>query len=212
MYLAQTIDETLESKRSKLVGWNGYYTVTSALNRAFGQKDLKFRFETFDFIDKDDYSVSGLYDMFDDVKYIILNFSGKTIDFRLQPNEWKRFKFLVSQVIQHETIHQVQWLHRDPCDEKVQLDFRNFNGGSREEEKLYLSELDEIDAYGHDIAMEIKFFYPNRDPIEVLSNINKCRKLWSYSYYKKTFRGDDWQQIRHKLLKKTYQWLPHVTV
>jgi hypothetical protein len=211
MFLAESINDTLESKKSKLVGWNGYYTIVSVLNRAFGQKDLKFKLETFDYFEKDDYSVSGLYDMNEDKKYIILNFSSRHIDITLQPYDWNKFKFLVSQVIQHETIHQFQWTFREPYQEKLQLDFRNFSG-SKEEEKLYLSELDEIDAYAHDIAMEIKFFYPKRDPYDVLRNINKSRKLWSYFYYKKTFRGDEWQPIKSRLLKKTFKWLPYVTV
>jgi hypothetical protein len=83
---------------------------------------------------------------------------------------------------------------------------------SNEEEKEYLADPDEIDAYGHDIAMEIKFFYPKQDPYEVLNKIGSKRKLWSYNYYKKTFKGDDWSHIKSRLLKKTYQWIPHTTV
>ena len=77
----------------------------------------------------------------------------------------------------------------------------------------YLAELDEIDAYVHDIAMEIREYYPKSDPMDVLRNINKRRKLWSWNYYRSAFKDSkDWSDVKTRLLKKTYLWLPHVTV
>lgn len=211
MYLAGEINEILESKRKKLVGWNGYYEITRALNGAFKQKDLKFRHESFKDFDKNEYSVSGLYDSFTNTKYVILNFSDKHLSFRLNNTEWEDFKFNLSQVIQHETIHQIQAERRPSDNEPVHLDFRVMSA-SPDEDKEYLSDPDEIDAYAHDIAMEIKYFYPKDNPYNILKTIDKRRKLWSYTYYKRTFRKDDWFLIKKNLLKKTYCWLPYVTV
>lgn len=211
MYLAASINEKLEKNKSKLVGWNPYSSVTTKLSKIFKEKDLRFKYERFPFISKDDFSVSGLYDMSDGKRYVILNFSDKCFDLRLIQEDWPNFKFQISQAIQHETIHQLQWQHRSPCQDKVHLDFRNMIG-NQEEERLYLSELDEIDAYGHDIAMEIKFYYPKKNPYDVLRNIDKCRKVWSYSYYKKTFKNSDWALVKQRLLKKTFLWMPYVTV
>lgn len=210
MYLASSINSALEHNKSKLLGWNPYSSLTTKLQQSFRQKDLKFIYERYDFIDKDDFSVSGLYDMSDRRRYVILNVSKSCFDFRLSKERWSEFKFLISQVIQHETLHKLQWQYRE-CGEDVQLDFRNMIG-TKDQEMEYLADLDEIDAYGHDIAMEIKYFYPKRDPYEVLNNISKCRKIWSYSYYKKTFKGSNWSGVKHRLLKKAYLWLPHVTV
>lgn len=211
MYLSTYVNEVLESKKDKLTGWNPYYRIVSALNKSFGEKNLKFRYERFDSILRDDYSVSGLYDMSKDVRYIILNFSNQHYDFRLPPNKWKEFKFLISQTIQHETIHQLQWQKKPEECEYVHLDFRNI-ASEGDEEKEYLAEMDEIDAYAHDIAMEIKFFYPRLHPHTVLKTIDKRKKIYSYSYYKRVFKKDDWSSIRSRLLKKTYNWLPYVTV
>lgn len=211
MYLSKQINEVLDSKKDKLIGWNGYFGLVNILNRSFKDKDLKFRYERFSSIKKDEYSVSGLYDMSKDVRYIILNFSSKHYDFRLAPEGWEEFKFLISQTIQHETIHQIQWEKKPEETEYVHLDFRNLVGPD-DEEKEYLAEPDEIDAYAHDIAMEIKFFYPKQNPYHVLKTINRRKKLYSYSYYKRVFKKDDWSGIRAKLLKKTYNWLPYVTV
>lgn len=213
MYLAPAIDQVLDSKKSKLIGRSSHYYITSVLNRAFGkQMPFKFRYETFVDYGKEDFSVSGLYDMDADVKYVILNFPKQYKSFTITPDMWPEFRFAVSQVCQHETIHQLQWQHRDvDMDETCPLDFRNLSG-TMAEEKEYLADADEIDAYGHDIAMEIKFSYPKRNPYEILKTIDSKKKIWSYTYYKKTFKGDDWSIIKKRLLKKAYLWLPHVTV
>lgn len=211
MYLASTIDRILESKKDKLIGKASYFHICDVLNRAFRKVEpFKFIHETYHDYDKQDYSVSGLYDMETDKKYVILNFSKFSKSFTVTPKNWESFKFSISQVCQHETIHQCQWSFRDGTDmDKETLEFR-IKEGTPNEEQEYLADMDEIDAYGHDIAMEIKFFYPKKDPYKVLVSIGKHRKIWSYNYYKKTFKNEDWQDIRKKLLKKTYRWLPYV--
>lgn len=212
MYLASVIDQILEDKKPKLLGRPSYFHITGVLNRGF-KKELpfKFRFETFDDYGPEDISVSGLYDMEEDIKYIILNFPKETKHYTLTKDNWREFKFAVSQVCQHETIHQLQWQNRETDGEPCSIDFRNLTG-TISEEKEYLADIDEIDAYGHDIAMEIKFCYPKKDPYEILRTIDSRKKLWSYNYYKKIYKGDDWSKIRKRLLKKTYQWMPYVTV
>lgn len=213
MYLAPAIDQVLEDKKSKLLGRPTYYQIAGILTRSYKKANIpfKFRFETFEDYGPEDLSVSGLYDMEEDIKYIILNFPKEKRHYNLTSENWRDFKFAVSQVCQHETIHQLQWQNRESDGQPCTLDFRNLTG-SISEEKEYLSDIDEIDAYGHDIAMEIKYSYPNKDPYEILKTIDSRRKVWSYIYYKKTFKGDDWSNIKNRLLKKTYQWMPHVTV
>lgn len=209
MYLSQHIDDVLESKKHKLVGTSGYFNFITTLNRAFGEKDLKFKYECFNDIEKDLYSISGLYDMSKDTRYVILNFSRDSFDFTLDLECWDSFKFFISQVIQHETIHQNQWIQREEVVEPIECDFKAMMSTNKEEEMDYLSEPDEIDAYAHDIAMEIKFFYPKKDPYVVLKNINNLRKIPSFGVYKKTFKGYDWSLIRKHLLLKTYKWIPY---
>lgn len=212
MYLASTIDQILEDKKPKLIGKPSYFYIANTLNRSFKKTlPFKFRFETFDDYGPDDFSISGLYDMEEDVKYIIFNFPTERKHYKINNDNWRDLKFAISQVCQHETIHQLQWQHRKKLDvESAELDFRNLSGDISED-KEYLADIDEIDAYGHDIAMEIKFCYPKKDPYDILRTIDSRKKLWSYNYYKKTYKGDDWYDIKKRLLKKTYQWLPYVT-
>lgn len=213
MYLASKINEILDSKKHRLLGRPTYFYICDVLNRSFKKVEpFKFRYETYADFDREDYSVSGLYDMETDIKYVILNFSQKCKAFNLTEKNWQDFRFSISQVCQHELIHQCQWQHKDVSDyEHEPLEFRT-KSETKEEEQDYLLDPDEIDAYGHDIAMEIKYFYPKKDPYFVLRNLNRYRKIWSYKYYKDTFKGEDWFDVRKDLYKKIYKWIPYVTV
>ena len=141
--------------------------------------------------------------------YIVLNLSNKHRTFNTTQEAWPEIKFSISQVCQHEYIHKLQWQNREGIVVEKPLEFR-INKTSKYEEQEYLSDADEIDAYAHDIAMEIKHFYPLSNPYEVLKSINSKRKLPSFSYYKNTFKGCEWSDVKKRLLLKTYKWIPHV--
>jgi hypothetical protein len=142
MYLAPAIDQVLEDKKSKLLGRPTYYQIAGILTRGYKRAELpfKFRFETFDDYGPDDLSVSGLYDMEEDVKYIILNFPKEQKHYSITNENWREFKFAVSQVCQHETIHELQWQNRETDGVPCAIDFRNLTG-SISEEKEYLEKL-----------------------------------------------------------------------
>jgi len=215
MYLARQIDDILESKKDKLVGRNSYYYIIQVLNRSFHKiEPFTFRYETFKDFNQGDYSVSGYFDSEHGTKYIILNFSNNHKTFTICSQRWKEFKFTLSQVCQHESIHQHQWQHRDSSMyEVLPPEFRNAEEKTDiNEERDYLSDFDEIDAYAHDIIMEIKHYYPKKCPYRVLKSMNHHKKIWSYNYYKKTFKGTEWNVIKNRLYKKAYKWIPYVTV
>ena len=208
MYLKKEIDPILKNSSHKFVGNLTYLSFIRRLSTAF--KDLKFKYVTYDSFEKDDYSFSGLYDWDKNIKYIILNLSSEEKSIYLTLDDYPYFEFNLSQAIQHETIHQDQWQNRpDGIHQMDSFDFKEKNASKREHMK-YLSDEDEIDAYGHDIAMEIKYFYPTRNPYSVLKDINRTRKLYSYNYYKKTFRGVSWNNIKKKLFLKTFKWIEYV--
>ena len=214
MYLARTINDVLESKKDNLVGRSSHFYICDVLNRAFKKVEpFRFKFETYKDYGKNDYSVSGIYDQETDKKYIVLNFSKSCKTFTLKPEKWKEFKFSVSQVCQHEAIHQCQWSMVTDPSLKVTSDKLDFRQEQDEDnDKEYLADPDEIDAYGHDIAMEIIYYYPRKNPYLVLKDINKYRKIWSYNYYKRVFKDEDWTSVRHRLLKRTYKWIPYVQI
>lgn len=210
MYLSKDIVQRFTQNRLKFNGFVSYRSIATRLRSTFSDyNNLKFKIVKIEDLDVNEFSVGGLYDQNSNTKYIILNVSKYSEEMLFDTFLWKDFSFLVSQTIQHETIHQDQFKHRKETDEKPEIDFR-FTPQDTVEDRYYLADNDEIDAYAHDIAMEIKHFYPLNNPYDVLKSINSKRKLPSFSYYKNTFKGCEWGDIKKRLLLKTYKWIPHV--
>ena len=208
MYLSNTINSLIDNNKDKLIRRQWYSDLLCNLKNTFKDlKDLKFVIEKFDDFDQYMYSFSGLYDMHENKKYIVLNLSRKHKKFEMNSKMFKDFKFLLSQVIQHESIHQTQWSFRSEHKDPVTVDFRdNGMGMSKKEERIYLSDKDEIDAYGHDLLLEIKHYYPRTDPLKVLRYPLKYKKLTSFFIYNKTFKGVDWINIKKRLIRRAYRW------
>ena len=210
MYLSKDIDNRFTQNRLKFNGFVTYRALGTRLRNTFSDfNNLKFKVVKFEDLDVNQFSVAGLYDQSTDMKYVILNVSKYSDEMLFDTHVWKDFSFLVSQTIQHETIHQDQFKHREETDEKFDIDFR-FTPQLTIEDRFYLADNDEIDAYAHDIAMEIKHFYPLSNPYDILKSIRSKRKLPSFSFYKNTFKGCEWSDIKKRLLLKTYKWIPHV--
>jgi len=116
---------------------------------------------------------------------------------------WDNFSFRLYQIMEHEILHRRQALIREYMCESRKYKVQPDESGERE----YLSDSDEIDAYSHDIALEIiKYYNGDRG---VFSNISKKRNLFSFIIYKKAFCNTDWNFIYKKLMKKTYKWVNH---
>ena len=212
MYLGQQIDDILSSKKNLLIGSNTPFYIVTILNKAFKKTDIpvSFKYERFNDYYKSEFSIGGVYDSNEDKCFVVLYFS-KHKKFKLTKHLWKDFKFGISQTCQHEIIHKIQNQFRDDDVECDPVDFRLLTQGQDGEDREYLSNLDEIDAYAHDIAMEIKRYYPFSDPYSILQNISKRKRIDAFQYYLNTFEGEDWVDIKKLLLKKTYKWLPYVT-
>lgn len=210
MYLSKDIDHCFNNNQSKFDGYVSYRSLSARLRHTFKSIDnLKFKIIRTNHLCVNEFSVAGLYDQSKNMKYVILNLSKYSNEMLFDKPLLKDFTFLISQTIQHETIHQDQFKHRKDTDLEAELDFR-ISAIDTVEEKLYLSDYDEIDAYAHDIAMEMKQFYPLSDPYDILKTIYSKRKLPSFSYYKNTFKGCEWDQVKKRLFLKTYKWIPYV--
>lgn len=164
----------------------------------------------------DEIIISGEFDVERKRQNILLRLYFKVgkNKYRWNDENWKSFRFLTSQVLQHELIHRHQHLSRpEEAHRFVEYYPVAASNPMHQKEMDYLSELDEIEAYAHDLALEILYYYPKQDPYAVLKTINKRRYAVSYKIYKKAFRtAEDWKQVHDKLLKKTYQWLAHVSI
>ena len=118
---------------------------------------------------------------------VILEFSTESpyFDWDVDQTRKERTFFYLSQTVQHELIHKAQNSRRDPNTyfHDLYIPINHRKKGAAKDAIEYLSMLDEIDSYGHDIAMEIKYHYPKKDPYEVLRNIKSYKLLKSYRYY-----------------------------
>lgn len=214
MFKAPEINEILESNKVELFKATTQREFNKTLRKNFKHYGLQCR--TFRrTMPRADFYMGGLYAFDRDTIHLQIIISNK-VDVVPIKECWAEFKFLFSQTLQHEMLHRHQWFMRGDdfeYDDMGAIDHRYFENLDIEEERGYLSDTDEIDSYSHDIAMEIKFYYPHKNPIDVLRTIDKKRKVWSYSYYKRTFKDvPEWSQIKRKLLKKTYLWLPQTQV
>jgi hypothetical protein len=147
------------------------------------------------------YILGASYDS--DIDQIGIDVFLKSDDFRfsLREKEWKLFRFKMSQIIQHELIHREQYKKK------------NVEGFcSVSNARSYLSNPDEIDAYSHDIAMEILYFYGESQKYKIIRNISRKKEVESYRMYENTFKNSNWESIRKKLIKKTYLWLNYVNI
>lgn len=212
MHQAMEINAGIDSVRHKLLGYPSAFYVAHCMNRAFRGQNMRFNHMHDRNIQRLDYAITGQYDMSADMRYITFIVNHCQDNIEIAEHNWAEFRFLLSQVIQHESIHRYQYSFRDCSNYQVQVDFRPWNMSSNEEQE-YLCDMDEIEAYAHDIAMEISYHYPKRNARTVLRNIDRTRKLWSYNYYRRTFRGHAaWPRIKTQLLRKTYKWLPYIVI
>lgn len=122
-----------------------------------------------------------------------------------------RFLFLLNQTLQHELVHKMQF--KDKGGDKFYSHHFYFSQGksfSNPKRLEYLAIVEEIEAYAHDLAMEIKYYYPFEDPDEVLLNLDDYKLLFTWRVYRRAFKGARWNHVREELLQKTHTWLPEI--
>jgi hypothetical protein len=217
MYLAAKINRKLDSMRPRLKGSVPLEVVLEEVETALKPWGANVYLIPDAELTRPQFTCSGSYDYTKKKKPIdiVLHFHEGNRCFNFTKRTWREFRFLLSQVLQHELIHKSQYSYRAELNSGGVCLYYDIKGGEKSDKEMmdYLAELDEIDAYSHDIAMEILEYYPNIDPYEVLRTINRRKKLWSWNYYKDAFKdSEDWSDVKNRLLKKTYKWIPYTTV
>lgn len=218
MYLAEKIDRRLTALESRWTGRMRKSTIISQLQAALKPFGVIVLWERNERLRPNHKWIKGYYywNRRHQPIEIILEFSTESpyYDWDHEPGRVRRTLFYLSQTLQHELIHKAQNQRRNPENytHDLYLPINHRKTGAAKSQIEYLSMFDEIDSYGHDIAMEIKYHYPRKDPYEVLKNIKSHRLLKSYRYYVRTFAGTRWTDIHDRLIKKIHGWLPYVTV
>ena len=215
MYLAPKINRRLNKMRAVLTGSVPLEVVHEQVELALKPWGCKVYLHADAALRRPDFCCGGMYDWSKKRQPIDINlhFNERNRCYNFTEKNWRNFRFLVSQVVQHELIHKSQYSHRQEFEDGGACLYYDITAGEKSDKEHmdYLAELDEIDAYAHDIAMEIAEYYPQSNPYTVLRNINSKRKLWSWRFYKEAFKDSpDWSDVHHRLLKKTFKWIPHV--
>ena len=208
MYLCTEIFQRLDEHQGLFVNYQRHQEIASNLQRVLKPFHVKVKVHTNKTLDRGDVAIGGefYYDKVYQPIHIHLHFPPKTHGKFQWKGKWEHFRFLVGQVLQHELIHQHQ------CQFPDHLDGNYYDMNIDDKDIHYFSELDEIDAFGHDIAMEIRYYYPNENPYSVLKTVSRRKYIYSYKYYTRTFKGLDWNKIRHRLIKKANNWLPYTHI
>jgi hypothetical protein len=200
--LSESILEIVKNNRHKFVGSLTHSKIRRVIDTIFKEYQIKTKIIRSKDIAKDDFFIGGYYQDFSVV--LEISVSSKTDHLILTEKSVDNFLFVVAQVICHELIHYLQDLARSDHSPSLRH-MRDYNGA----EQQYLSDPDEIQAYAHDIAMELQRHYPN-DVFGALRKIGTKRKSVSAKYYNKTFGKSD-SKVRRRLLSHTYKWLTEKT-
>lgn len=220
MYLANKIHKELNQYFSAddLIGREvPYGEISKRLNRILRPMGAKIRVNRDKTLKvkrgskRQAYGFAGYYDTGRKKNAIVLsmNLPPSRNTFKFTRNNYNGFTFMFSQIVQHEFIHESQFAFRpEQAERKVKVLHSNKISKKRLDEIEYLREWCEIEAYAHDIAMEINQYYNHLNPSTVIKHIDTHRKLYSYLVYKRAFKGTDWNRLKKSLLLKVWRWIP----
>jgi hypothetical protein len=110
--------------------------------------------------------------------------------FQFTPDSWARFKYKFIQVLMHEMIHFMQYDRRRDEWSNYVVPYKLIGNRKIDEERAYLSEFDEIQAYGHCIWLDYKMFKPNIPVDDLLARSAVKRDSKTLHYILKTFNYD----------------------
>lgn len=106
------------------------------------------------------------------------------------PETWDRFKYRLIQTLMHELIHFMQYDRRDDQWSNYVVPYKKVGHAKKDEERRYLSEFDEIQAYAHCVYLDFKMFRPNVDIDTLLSRCRTKKDSKTLHYFLKTFNYD----------------------
>lgn len=168
-------------------------------------------------VDVDEWSrqhilVSGSFEFTNKRKWIqlVLYVSPSRTHLHFTPAFYKFFLFQITTTIKHEMLHKEQFLRSMNADRRVRVSYSKRIRSKRREDIEYLRRWHEIDAYAHDLAHEIFFYYPGIDSTEIVQYLDQYHRLTAFQLYARTFRGTDWDDIRKTLVGRTLKWIPFV--
>lgn len=127
--------------------------------------------------------------------------------FKFSPESWNRFKFKVIQVLMHELIHFMQYDRRGDEWSNYVVPYKKIGHRKVDQERRYLSEFDEIQAYAHCCWLDFKSFKPNLSVEELLARSKHYKDSSTLHYILKTFHYDYRNnEAIPKIIKQIAKW------
>jgi len=121
---------------------------------------------------------------------------------------WDKFKYRLIQIQMHELIHFMQFDRRDGEWSGYVLPYKTVNQRKKNEERKYLSEFDEIQAYAHCIFFDYRNNKPNIPTEVLISRSNKSKAdSKNMNYVLRTFNYD--YRNNHaipKIMQQVMKW------
>lgn len=151
-------------------------------------------------------SIAGEYDI-EKRQCAIIIFTDHFDKFNFTDRSWNNFKFRFITCMQHEIIHYMQYDRRDDQWSHYVVPHKISHNKRKNNERKYLSEFDEIQAYAHCILMDFKLRRPHMDVEELLNRCKTHRDSRTLHYFLKTFDYDFKNNAAiPKLMQQIVKW------
>lgn len=127
--------------------------------------------------------------------------------FEFSLKSWNSFKYRLIQTLQHEMIHFMQYDRRGDEWSNYVVQFKPHHREKKHNERKYLSEFDEIQAYAHCVLMDFKVGKPTIDVETLLARAKYKRDSRTLHYFLKTFDYDFRNnEAIPKIMKQIMKW------
>jgi hypothetical protein len=110
--------------------------------------------------------------------------------FPFTDRSWATFKFRLIQTLMHEVIHFMQYDRRGDEWSNYVVPYKKVGIAKKDEQRAYLSEFDEIQAYAHCVYLDFKMRRPNVDIDTLLNRYKTKRDSSTLHFFLKTFNYD----------------------
>jgi hypothetical protein len=127
--------------------------------------------------------------------------------FPFTEKSWKSFKMRFIQTLMHEIIHFMQYDRRGDEWSNYVVPYKKVGIAKKDEQRAYLSEFDEIQAYAHCVYLDFKMRRPNVDIDTLLNRYKTKRDSSTLHYFLKTFDYDLRNNIAtRKIIDQIGKW------
>ena len=143
----------------------------------------------------------------DDRQITLQIYTKKYNSFPFTDKSWSSFKMRFIQTLMHEIIHFMQYDRRGDEWSNYVVPYKKVNHAKKDEERRYLSEFDEIQAYAHCVYLDFKMRRPNVDIDTLLNRYKTKRDSSTLHYFLKTFDYDLRNNIAtRKIIDQIGKW------